>query len=257
MFTESFVLASFLIVFLLQVFFFVFAAAFKTDKLTDLSYGLTFIIVALYALSQSIVPYAWILSFMIIFWGLRLSTYLFIRILHMKTDKRFDGIREHIGKFASFWLFQAITIFVVLLPLAGVVEAKSGPLPTVCLLGLLIWLAGLLIEAIADAQKYSFKKKNPHTWINTGLFRYARYPNYFGEMLVWTGVFIFASPFLGGLYWLAVLSPLTIIGILCFASGIPLLEKQHEARYGKDKAYQAYKKNTRLLVPLPKRPSKK
>ena len=98
-----------------QVVFFIYAAWKRTDTVTDLSYGLTFIILAIYSLivDQTFLPYQIVASGLITLWGIRLATYLFIRINTMKRDKRFDGIREKFWSFASFWVFQEIAVWII------------------------------------------------------------------------------------------------------------------------------------------------
>jgi steroid 5-alpha reductase family enzyme len=112
-----------------------------------------------------------------------------------------------------------------------------------------------VIEAVSDAQKSAFKGKQTEgeRFITSGLWRYSRHPNYFGELLVWWGLFVFAVPFLAGAAFLVVVGPVFITVLLLFVSGIPLLERSAEERYGDDPAYREYKRRTSVLVPLPPR----
>jgi steroid 5-alpha reductase family enzyme len=245
-----------ILAFIIQIVFFIFAAYFKTDKVTDLSYGLTFIILALIVLltNKTFFPYQVLLAVMVTTWGIRLASYLFIRILKTKKDARFDGIREDFIKFARFWFFQAIAVWVIMLPSIYLLSLKIPEKFNLLMYsGFFIWLAGLLIESIADQQKFVFKSnpKNKGGWIEAGLWQYSRHPNYFGEMLCWWGIFIYAVPFLTGISWLTIISPLFITFILLFVSGIPPLEKKYDRRYKGNKKYLDYKKRTNLLIPLP------
>ena len=99
-------LLTFLVIFGLQVAFFIVAAAAKTDKVTDISYGLTFGVVAwLLCLSNPVASTVQlVLTLCVSLWSLRLALYLFIRILGMGRDRRFDGIREGFWSFAKFWI---------------------------------------------------------------------------------------------------------------------------------------------------------
>ncbi len=245
----------FLFIFILQVLFFIYAALRKTDKVTDLSYGLTFIFSSLFALYlgyEYISVYKWVLTSLIVLWGLRISIYLFVRILKTKTDKRFDGIRESITKFGGFWILQAISIFVILLPTTYVLLYEGNTeLNTFSIIGLFISLFGLTIETIADIQKYIFKNKeeNKGKWINTGLWKYSRHPNYLGEILMWIGVFVFTLPYLNGIALLTIVSPIYISYLLLFVSGIPTLEKSYMKRYEGNEEYAKYVKNTGVLLP--------
>lgn len=250
-------LSTFLIALGLQAIFFAVAATFKTDKVTDLSYGLTFVIVALFLFWRHQTPYAGLLAAMITLWGIRLASYLFIRILKMGRDRRFDGIREKFWAFAKFWLLQGIAIWVIMLPAIFGMRAGQTISP-VSYVGLAIFLLGLLIETFADWQKYQFKNdpKNRGKWIASGIWKHARHPNYFGELLVWWGIFLYVVPTLQGWGWLTVISPLFITVLLLFVTGIPPLRKQMDEKYGKNPKYQSYLKKTRLLVPIPKFSSK-
>jgi steroid 5-alpha reductase family enzyme len=121
--------------------------------------------------------------------------------------------------------------------------------------GAVLWLIGLVIETVSDAQKSAFKSKKTEgeRFITSGLWRYSRHPNYFGEILLWWGLFLYAVPFLEGAAFAVVIGPVFITLLLLFVSGIPLLEKSADAKFGEDPAYQEYKRRTSILVPLPPR----
>ncbi len=250
------IVTALIISFTIQIIFFAFAASFKTDKVTDLSYGLTFIIITLFFYILS--PQQWVqtvVTFQILVWGLRLSSYLFIRILKTGRDERFDKIRADFLKFAQFWFFQAAAVFIIILPAVVVLTSQKTSITFLTILGFLIWLSGFLIEGIADQQKFEFKNdsKNSNKWVENGLWKYSRHPNYFGEMLCWWGIFIMSIPFLEGWGWLVIANPLFITFILLFVSGISPLEKLADKKFGKEPGYQEYKKRTSVLVPLPPR----
>jgi steroid 5-alpha reductase family enzyme len=118
-----------------------------------------------------------------------------------------------------------------------------------------VWLVGLVVESVADAQKSAFKSKeeNRNRFVASGLWRYSRHPNYFGELLVWWGLFVYAVPVLHGAAFAVVAGPVFITLLLLFVSGIPPLERSADEKYGSDPAYQAYKRRTSILVPLPPR----
>jgi len=111
-----------------------------------------------------------------------------------------------------------------------------------------------LLESVADLQKFQFmqNKKNKDKWIGSGLWKYSRHPNYFGEILVWFGIYVFVVSGLEGIaQLLSVISPIFIMFLLLFVSGVPLLEKSADARWGRDKKYQQYKNSTSVIIPLP------
>jgi steroid 5-alpha reductase family enzyme len=125
------------------------------------------------------------------------------------------------------------------------------------IIGAAIFLTGFLIESIADAQKLAFRVKPSNRgpqgkFIDSGLWSYARYPQYFGKILVWWGMYCFCAGGLQGAQHVGVISPVFEALLLCFVSGIPPQEKQANARWASTQAYQDYRARTNLLVPVPK-----
>ncbi|MBN1263025.1 MAG: DUF1295 domain-containing protein [Candidatus Pacebacteria bacterium] len=246
---------TFLISLAINLGFFTFASLFKTDKLTDFTYGLTFISLTFFLLfrNQTFYLYQLILALMIVLWGIRLIGYLFSRILKIKKDSRFDKIREKPLDFLKFWLFQALAVWTIMLPGIHLLnQPEDRALSFLMVSGIVIWAIGLTIETAADQQKFVFKNKpeNQGKWIGNGLWKYSRHPNYFGEMLCWWGIFIFSLTFIQGPAWLTIISPIFITFILLFVSGIPPLEKRYNSRYATNQKYQEYKRKTSLLIPL-------
>ncbi len=242
---------------------FVVAYLYKTDRLTDISYALTFIALAWFAFHNggpTTGRTAQLLATCLVtLWAVRLGGFLLFRVWKNKRDKRFDGVREHFWKFGRFWLAQGLSVWVILLPVLLYMhsshEVKITP-AYIC--GAIIWLGGLLLETVADAQKYRFSRNpaNKGTWIDQGVWHWSRHPNYFGEMLVWTGLWIMTA---GSLSWqqkaVSVAGPLFIILLLRFVSGVPPLEASADKRWGSDPHYVRYKQRTSLIVPLPPRHS--
>ncbi|HSW98623.1 MAG TPA: DUF1295 domain-containing protein [Candidatus Saccharimonadales bacterium] len=238
---------------------FLVAYRFKTDRLTDASYALTFIALAWFAFrtggpGTGVAGQQELLALVTI-WALRLGGFLLFRVWKTKRDKRFDGIRENFWKFGRFWLAQGVSVWVILLPALLYFQSTFGVNTTktyVC--GVLVWLAGFVLETVADLQKYRFSRNaaNKDKWIQEGVWRWSRHPNYFGEMLVWAGIWVAVA---GSLSWpqklVSLAGPLFIISLLRFVSGVPPLEKSADARWGHLPTYQAYKKRTSLLIPLP------
>lgn len=243
----------------IQAFFFLFAWKFKTDKVTDLSYGLTFIILALIWLFKDgrlIVSFRLLAAFMVVAWGLRITSYLLRRVLKTGRDKRFDEMRKSFLAFGRFWLLQGLSAWLIMLPVIYMLSRDTvSKLGAVSIAGLYVWSLGLIIETMADNQlyKFRFKKQTNGKWIDEGIWHYSRHPNYFGEIVVWWGVFLFGVNVYEGLGWLTILGPLTITGLLLFGSGIPILEKANDKRWGDDQGYQRYKRSTSILIPLPKK----
>ncbi|MBN1616219.1 MAG: DUF1295 domain-containing protein [Spirochaetales bacterium] len=241
----------------LNAFFFLFAAILKTDVFTDITYSLSFILLCallfFWYRPSGIVAIGVLL--MVSLWALRLGGYLFIRILHIKVDHRFDDRRNSFVAFGSFWLLQAISVWIIMLPVSGLVANYGdwSTVPRISLLCALGFVIGLVIETIADVQKYVYKQKATPApqWMRTGLWSWSRHPNYFGEILVWFSIAGIGIPFYSGLQWLFFIGPLYITFLLLFVSGIPLLEKAADAKWADNPEYRAYRSATSVLIPLP------
>jgi steroid 5-alpha reductase family enzyme len=251
------IVVSFVIALALNAAFFAIAAVRRTDVVTDLSYSLSFAALAV------VLPFLGaragmqvVAALLVLVWAVRLGSYLFRRILRMKVDHRFDGMRDEPLRFARFWLLQAISVGVIMLPVSYLLGRDEVPgLGAWAAAGGALWLVGLVLETVADAQKSSFKARpeNRERFITTGLWKYSRHPNYFGEMLVWWGLFVYAVPALDGVAFAVVAGPVYITLLLLFVSGIPLLERSARAKHGDDPAYREYTRRTSILVPLPRR----
>ncbi|MFT7265036.1 MAG: steroid 5-alpha reductase family enzyme, partial [Halioglobus sp.] len=116
--------------------------------------------------------------------------------------------------------------------------------------GGLIWVTGFAIEVIADNQKGRFRSvaANRDTFINHGLWKYSRHPNYFGEILLWLGIAVAAFPVLSGWQYVTLVSPVFVYLLLTQVSGVKMLEARALRRWGDNEAYQAYLKRTPALV---------
>jgi len=251
------IVLSFVIALALNGAFFAVAAARRTDIVTDLSYSLTFALLAIVLpFTGGREPVQLVVSLLVVVWAVRLGTYLFRRILRMKVDHRFDGMRDEPLRFARFWLLQAVSVAVIMLPTSYLLDRSDAPgFGAWAIAGVAVWFTGLLIEAAADAQKSAFKADdaNRGRFITSGLWRYSRHPNYFGEILVWWGLFVYTVPALDGAAFAVVAGPLFITLLLLFVTGIPLLERSADEKYGDDPAYRDYKRRTSILVPVPPR----
>lgn len=245
----------------IQILFYLHAALFHTEKFYDFSGALTYLSCVLVSLlvrpdGQSLSQLSGrqiAASVLVCIWCLRLGGYLFYRILKLGDDKRFDELKKSPVTFAIPWSAQILWIFLT----AFTVWIVNGNDPAVMrgwwpadYVGIVLWAIGFLIEAIADYQKNAFKNAHPKDFISTGLFRYSRYPSYFGEVLLWFGMFILC---LGGFtepwQWVGIISPVFVFFLLYFGSGVRLSENNAEKRYGKREDYQRYKASTSQFIP--------
>ncbi len=230
--------------------------SFRSDKFTDISYALTFSAIAIFGLLRSeMSTVQWIVTAVILLWAYRIGNYLFRRIKYFGSDKRFDEMRDDFFKFGGFWLLQALTVWLVMFPanlLYGV--NSSNNVTTLTLIGVGISIFGIIFEAIADNQKFKFIKNenNKGKWISSGLWKYSRHPNYFGEIMMWIGVYLICIEWLDkSEVYLAAVGPATIILMLLFISGVPILEKNADKKWGNNKEFRIYRESTSILIPMP------
>jgi len=234
------------------------AALLKTEKFYDLFGSLTFIALSLQSLlsNESFASRQVILTSMVICWAVRLGSYLVARITRDGSDKRFEEAKSKPATFFVYWSLQGVWVWLTALPLFLLNGISNHPaLTAVDFIGMAVWAVGLFFETVADGQKWVFKSdpKNDGRFIQTGLWKYSRHPNYFGEILVWWGVFITSVTSLTG--WqiaVAAASPIFVMTLLLYVSGVPLLEASADKRWGNDLEYQEYKSKSRVLLPIPR-----
>jgi len=253
---NNFLALTAIVTFGIQFSFFVVAGLLKFDKVTDFAYGSNFVVLAIMTLCvrgeynvRQIVD-----SVLVMLWGVRIACYLLMRIIIIGEDHRFDDIRKNLFKFALFWVGQFVTIWGIFTPEA-ILNAiyVQTPLQWNDYLGWALFAIGFFCETVADQQKFSYKN-NPNSkghWCDVGLWHYSRHPNYFGEILMWWGLFASCASVLQTYQFFSVLGPIYLTTILLFASGIPPLEKSADKRYWHREDYQEYKKSTSVLIPLP------
>ena len=225
----------------------------QSDKVTDLIYSLSFILltsVLWWSHDNSLVHH--LILVMITLWGGRLGGYLFIRILTKGKDERFNQMRKQFFRIAGFWSLQTGSILILAIPIFILFSYTNIKTSGIHYLGLGVWSIGWFIETISDWQKFRFKTNpsNKGKVIQHGLWKVVQHPNYLGEILCWIGVFLVVLPVLQGWQWIAIVSPLWIITLLVFISGIPLLQKQSAQKYGHLDMYRKYTSNTPLLIPF-------
>jgi len=253
LFTLSIILA-----FIIQWIVFIPAFLFQTEKFYDLTGSLTYLTVSISAvlLSESPDARAWLLMALVIIWAVRLGSFLFTRVLKSGKDSRFDEIKPSLPRFLLAWTLQGLWIsFTLAAALAAITSRLRVPLDFFAGLGLLVWIGGFSIEALADWQKNRFRADptNQGRFIRSGLWSWSRHPNYFGEITLWTGVAIIALPVLRGWQFLTLISPVFIFILLTRISGIPMLEQRADEKWGGQPEYEQYKASTSVLVPLPPR----
>ena len=230
------------------------ARIFETEHYFDLVGSLTYVTVTLFAVQQAAEMglRQQIIAGVVIVWAARLGPFLFRRIQKAGEDRRFRKIKLSTPRFLLTWTLQGTWVFITAgAALAAIMTQNTTALGTVFYVGVTMWILGFAIELIADNQKTAFKANpaNKNKFITTGLWARAQHPNYFGEILLWTGIAVMALPSLSGRAVIFLISPLFVTLLLTRISGVPLLRKTADERWGDDPEYQTYLKNTPVLIP--------
>jgi steroid 5-alpha reductase family enzyme len=218
----------------------------KDASIADIFWGLGFVIIAwlTLVLTDGYVGRKLLLVFLTSVWGFRLSLHIFLRHRGKGEDPRYVAMRESHGK--QFWWYslfsvfglQAILLWLVSLPLQlGQMSPVPNTMTWLDALGTGLWALGFSFEAVSDWQLSRFlaNPQNKGKIMRQGLWAYSRHPNYFGESLIWWGIYIItlAAP---GTAW-GVIGPATITFLLLRVSGVPMLEKSMLAERPEYKAY--------------------
>jgi steroid 5-alpha reductase family enzyme len=240
--------------FLIQWLVFIPAFWLQTEKFFDLTGSITYISVISIAvlLSTGLDARSILLWALVVIWATRLGTFLFRRIRKAGKDDRFDDIKPSFIRFLNVWTIQGLWVtFTMAAALIAITTTNHKPLDIFAIIGFLVWVIGFSIEIISDAQKSRFNAnpENKGKFIQTGLWSRSRHPNYFGEIVLWVGVVVIALPVLQGWQWIALISPIFVTLLLTRVSGIPLLEKKADQKWGGQENYEEYKKNTPVLIP--------
>lgn len=234
---------------------FVLAQIVKDNSIVDIFWGLGFILIAIYSFIQDTEPdlRKWIVTFLVVLWGIRLSVHVFLRNRGRGEDFRYKHWRETwsffiVRSFVQIFLLQGFIMFIVASPVYYINFYSREPLGLTDTLGLVVFGIGFLFEVVADYQLADFKKQpgNKGKIMTSGLWEKCRHPNYFGEALVWWGISCYALNLPNG--WMTLISPVVITLLLRFVSGVPMLEKKYVGRPD----WEKYKKNTAVFIPYVK-----
>lgn len=245
-----------LILFVYMNFWFVVALILKRNDVADIAWGLGFVLLSwtAYYLSPEKNTVGLLVNVLVTAWGLRLAYHIFKRLISKTEDSRYAAWREEWGKYVfirsylQVFILQGIFLFLIVLQVLAL-NSVPGNLSLVSILGLAIWLVGYYFEVVGDKQLKDFvsDKKNKGKIMQSGLWKYSRHPNYFGEVTMWWGIFVLSYSVTQNL--LLLVSPLTITFLILFVSGVPLLEKKYNGRPD----FEEYKKKTSVFFPLPQK----
>ena len=247
------IIYSFLLIMIYMTVFYVIAIIKKDNSIIDYAWGIGFIVVTAYGVFSDTAIHIrqWLLFAMITIWGIRLALYIFIRNKGKGEDFRYAKWRKDWGKFfyiRSFFqvfMLQGILLIIIASPILLINTSTNQELQVLDFIGVFVWAIGMFFEGVSDYQMHVFKKdqRNEGRIINIGLWKYSRHPNYFGEVMVWWGIFLVSLQVSHGIY--GIIGPLVITLLLLKVSGIPMLEK----KYDNNPAYKEYKKVTNSFFP--------
>lgn len=228
----------------------------STEHYYDLTGSATYISTTVLALilADNLDARSVIMGVLILMWAGRLGSFLFQRVKRAGKDGRFDQIKLSALRFSMAWILQGLWVTLTAgAAFAAITSGAKQSFDIVGALGLIIWVLGFLIEVVSDSQKTAFKSDpaNDGRFINTGLWAWSRHPNYFGEIMLWTGMAIVAVPALQGWQYVTLISPVFVFILLTRVSGLPMLERRADKKWGGQPDYEAYKAGTPVLVPRP------
>lgn len=242
--------------FVIQWAVYVHAWANRTEKYFDLTGSLTYITITvlLVVLTPGVDARGFLLAALVVIWAARLGTFLFRRISRAGKDDRFDELKKSFFRFLNVWTIQGLWVtFTAAAAWVGITSSQRVAFDWLAVVGLVLWAVGFAFEVVADLQKSRFKADpaNEGRFINTGLWSKSRHPNYFGEIVLWIGVALIALPTFQGWQWIAIISPLFVTLLLTRVSGVPMLEKKADGKWGGQADYEEYKRTTPVLIPRP------
>lgn len=227
----------------------------KRNDVVDIGWGLGFILLAWTLFYNRPSVQLSLVAILITVWGVRLSAHILLRNVKKPEDYRYKQWRldwgrwQFVRSYFQIYLLQGILMIIISAPVIVLFMDGMDNLTPINLLGILVWLFGFSFESISDYQlgKFIKNKSKSSKVLETGLWKYSRHPNYFGEVTQWWGIWLVS---IGASYsaW-AVIGPIAITLLILKVSGIPLLENKYKDNHD----YQLYASKTSKFIPLPQR----
>ncbi|MCF8379432.1 MAG: DUF1295 domain-containing protein [Bacteroidales bacterium] len=251
---SEFLLTSALLIWIYATAWFILSLIFKRNDIADIAWGLGYVLLCVfYFFTQEFSDRIMVLYILVGLWGTRLTLHIFMRNRLKTEDFRYHKWRHdwgkyfHIRSYLQVYILQGFLLWLIISPLAIVSFHPQPSLNLLDIAGILLWLIGFYFEAIGDYQLARFKSnpENKGRVMKSGLWKYTRHPNYFGEVILWWGIFLVAYSSPNGLFGL--LSPILVSILILFVSGLPMMEK----RYNGIPEYEAYKQKTSIFIPRP------
>lgn len=226
----------------------------RNASIVDIFWGIGFVIVAWLAFMlapQGYLPRRQLVAVLVTIWGLRLAMYIGMRNVGQPEDFRYAKWREENGanwwwvSFFKVFLLQGVLMWIISTP---IVAAQTSGFPAILtpldIIGASLWALGMLFETVGDLQLMHFKAapSNKGKLLTTGLWKYTRHPNYFGESVLWWGYYAIAL--VAGSWW-TVFSPILMTFLLMRVSGMAMLERTMKSKPG----YEEYMERTNAFLP--------
>ena len=246
-----------ILAFVIQWIAFLPAYIFQTEKFYDLTGSLTYLSVIWYSLISSSNNFVNLnganiaIVLLITLWATRLGSFLFMRIHKDGEDKRFRTIKPSATQFFMTWTLQGLWVSLCSMCALTAISSDTGVVMNVLFyIGLGLFLYGFITEVIADKQKTAFRSipENRDKFITTGLWAKSRHPNFFGEIVLWTGIAVMSFSSLAGLQYLTLISPVFTYLLLVYVSGVRMLEARADKKWGDKEEYIRYKTDTPVLI---------
>ena len=245
-----------ILAFLIQWVAYIPAYVFQTEKFYDLTGSLTYLSVTWYALILASGDFAnanvanTVIVLLISLWALRLGSFLFMRIHKDGEDKRFRTIKPSATQFFMTWTLQGLWVSLCSMCALTAISSDGGVVVNAMFyFGLGLFVLGFSTEIVADNQKSKFRSfsENKDKFITTGLWAKSRHPNYFGEIVLWTGIATMSFSSLEGWQYLTLISPIFTYILLVYVSGVRMLEARADKKWGDNDDYIKYKSETPVL----------
>ncbi len=229
----------------------------KRNDVADVAWGLGFVLIAWGSLlfADTLTVQGILVTLLVSIWGTRLAYHIGRRHKGKPEDFRYATWRQEWGRwfylrsFFQIYVLQSLLLLLVVSPVIFITAGGAHAWSLLDTVGVMVWVTGFLFESIGDAQLARFLKDplNKGHLMQTGLWRYTRHPNYFGEVTQWWGLWLIALSVPYGA--LSIIGPLTITLLILKVSGVPLLEK----KMSEHPEFADYEKRTSMFIPLPPR----
>jgi steroid 5-alpha reductase family enzyme len=226
----------------------------KNNSIVDIGWGAGFVLIALYTYFvkglYGIGPT--LVTALVSICGTRLSYHIYKRDAGKPVDYRYVQMSENRGArnqmlkaFLRIYMLQMVLMYIITTPVILINSTENKDGFTLIIAGTLVWIFGFLFEAVGDRQLKQFKSdpENKGKIFTQGLWKYTRHPNYFGEAVMWWGIYIIALSVKGGVF--TIFSPVLITLLLRFISGVPFLEKKYKDRSD----FKEYSEKTNIFIP--------